>query len=185
MNQKINQKRFLMLIFIAGLLLDFITKQIIISMAYDSFWILSFPADFNNYTGFLFGSYFGFFNLVLVFNKGISFSMLSSNIEAMRWLLSAMSIFIVILIIKFIEQEKELKYKASLTLVIAGAIGNVIDRIRFGAVVDFLDFYIGKYHWPAFNVADICICTGVGLFLLFKALDWKSHKERIKNKKKK
>ena len=51
-------------------------------------------------------------------------------------------------------------------LIISGAIGNLIDRIRFGAVVDFLDFHIGGYHWPSFNVADICIVVGVGLYLL-------------------
>jgi signal peptidase II len=51
-------------------------------------------------------------------------------------------------------------------LILGGAIGNVIDRVRLGAVVDFLDFYIGSYHWPAFNVADSAICIGVFLILI-------------------
>ena len=56
--------------------------------------------------------------------------------------------------------------RVPLALVAGGAIGNLIDRIRFGAVVDFLDFHIGGYHWPAFNIADMCIVIGVGLYLL-------------------
>ena len=53
-----------------------------------------------------------------------------------------------------------------LAFIVGGAMGNLIDRVRFGAVVDFLDFHIGGYHWPAFNVADIFICLGVGLYIL-------------------
>ena len=56
--------------------------------------------------------------------------------------------------------------RVPLALIAGGAIGNLIDRIRFGAVVDFLDFHIGGWHWPAFNIADICITVGVGLYLL-------------------
>ena len=54
----------------------------------------------------------------------------------------------------------------ALGLIAGGAVGNLIDRLRFGAVVDFLDFYLGGYHWPAFNVADSAITVGVGLFML-------------------
>jgi signal peptidase II len=53
-----------------------------------------------------------------------------------------------------------------LALIVGGALGNLIDRVRFGAVIDFLDFHVGGWHWPAFNIADICIATGVGLYLL-------------------
>jgi signal peptidase II len=56
--------------------------------------------------------------------------------------------------------------QTSLAAVLGGAIGNVIDRVKFGAVVDFLDFYVGSYHWPAFNVADSAICVGVALLIL-------------------
>ena len=55
-----------------------------------------------------------------------------------------------------------------LALICGGAFGNLIDRIRFGAVIDFLDFHVGAWHYPSFNVADICICVGVGLY----ALNW-------------
>jgi signal peptidase II len=56
--------------------------------------------------------------------------------------------------------------RVPLALIVGGALGNLLDRIRFGAVIDFLDFHIGGMHWPAFNVADICIVVGVGLYLL-------------------
>ena len=55
-------------------------------------------------------------------------------------------------------------------MIFGGAVGNLIDRIRFGKVVDFLDFYIGRYHWPAFNVADSAISIGIGIFLLHLVL---------------
>lgn len=56
--------------------------------------------------------------------------------------------------------------RTALALILGGALGNLIDRIRFGAVVDFLDFHLASLHWPAFNVADVCICLGVGLYIL-------------------
>jgi signal peptidase II len=58
-----------------------------------------------------------------------------------------------------------------LALIAGGAAGNLIDRVRFGSVIDFLDFYLGSYHWPAFNVADSAICIGVGMFLLINIFD--------------
>jgi signal peptidase II len=62
-------------------------------------------------------------------------------------------------------------YSWSLALIAGGAAGNLIDRVRFGSVIDFLDFYLGSYHWPAFNVADSAICIGVGMFLLINIFD--------------
>jgi signal peptidase II len=59
--------------------------------------------------------------------------------------------------------------QTSLAAILGGAIGNIIDRVKFGAVVDFLDFYLGTYHWPAFNVADSAICVGVALLILLPA----------------
>ncbi len=68
-------------------------------------------------------------------------------------------------------------YGPALALIAGGAIGNVIDRVRLGAVVDFLDFYVAGYHWPAFNVADSAICVGVALFLLANILEEKQKKQ--------
>jgi signal peptidase II len=62
---------------------------------------------------------------------------------------------------------------AALGLILGGAVGNLVDRLRYGTVVDFLDVYLGAYHWPAFNVADSAISTGVGLMLLDLVLEWR------------
>ncbi len=106
------------------------------------------------------------FNLFLTFNRGVSFSFLSGNHVWTPWALSALALVICLFIVRWMRVEKSRLILVGLSLILGGAIGNVIDRVRFGAVVDFLDFYIGSYHWPAFNVADSAICIGVGLILL-------------------
>lgn len=105
------------------------------------------------------------FNLYLTFNRGVSFSLLSARsawgVLALILLTGTISAFIV----SFIQKEKERLTRVGLALVLGGAIGNLIDRIRFGSVIDFLDFYWDVYHWPAFNVADSAICMGAVLIL--------------------
>jgi signal peptidase II len=108
----------------------------------------------------------GFFDIILVWNKGISFSFLSGGSPVMCQILVAASLAIIAVIFRFLVGEKTRIGRLGYILVIAGALGNVIDRIRYGAVVDFLDFHIGTYHWPAFNFADMLICSGVILLLL-------------------
>jgi len=71
---------------------------------------------------------------------------------------------ILFLFIRLREDEKRLSL--SLSLVLSGAIGNLIDRLWYGEVVDFLDFYLFSFHWPAFNIADSAICLGIGLMVL-------------------
>lgn len=108
----------------------------------------------------------GFFDLVLVMNRGVSFGMLGG---APGWVAAALIAFALLLAVAlsiWMWRAQNLLLGLSLGLVVGGAIGNVIDRIRFGAVVDFLDFYIGDYHWPAFNVADSAITVGVILLIL-------------------
>ncbi len=107
-----------------------------------------------------------FFNLLLVWNNGISFSMLASHSQLVRWGLVVFALVIVFYLFRFLQKEKNGFIRFSLILIIAGALGNIIDRIRFGAVIDFLDFHYGIYHWPAFNFADIFICIGVGFIIL-------------------
>jgi len=109
----------------------------------------------------------GFFNLVLVFNKGAAFSFLA---DAPGWqtpVLAAVAIaasaVISVLILK--NKNKNL-FCSGLALILGGAIGNLIDRLRFGHVVDFLDFYALGWHWPAFNVADSAITLGAAVLIL-------------------
>ena len=107
-----------------------------------------------------------FFNLFLTFNKGVSFSMLTSDSPYAPAALSAFALLVAGLLIYWIQKEKNKGARLGLALILGGAIGNVIDRIRFGGVVDFLDFYVGEYHWPAFNIADSAICIGVAILLI-------------------
>lgn len=108
-----------------------------------------------------------FFNLVLVYNKGAAFSFLAAQGGWQRWFFTALGIgaalFIVYLLKKHAGQRM---FCWALALILGGAIGNVIDRIAYGHVIDFLDFYVGNWHWPAFNVADSAICIGAVLFVL-------------------
>ncbi|MDR3126690.1 MAG: signal peptidase II [Rickettsiales bacterium] len=108
----------------------------------------------------------GFFDIILVWNTGISFSFLSGDTQAMRWLLIAVSLAVTAVIFRFMGREETRLGRTGYAFVIAGALGNVVDRVRYGAVVDFLDFHAGSLHWPAFNVADMLICLGVALLLL-------------------
>lgn len=107
-----------------------------------------------------------FFNLVLVYNTGAAFSLLS---DAPGWqrelfigIAALASAWIVYLLARYSHQRL---FSLSLSLVLGGAVGNVIDRVRFGAVVDFLDFHAAGYHWPAFNVADAGITCGAILLV--------------------
>ena len=106
------------------------------------------------------------FNLVLTYNKGVSFSFLYSDSSYMPYILSLFSLFICCCITIWMRREKDKLSRIGFAIILGGAIGNVIDRLRFGGVVDFLDFYIGTHHWPAFNIADSAICVGVFLILV-------------------
>lgn len=106
-----------------------------------------------------------FFNVVSAWNKGVSFSLLWMPSAFGPWILSGVAVAISIGLAVWLTRVSQWLTALGIGLVIGGALGNVIDRIRFGAVFDFLDFYVGTYHWPAFNVADSCICVGVVLLL--------------------
>ena len=107
-----------------------------------------------------------FFNLVLVWNPGISFGMLSGGQELGRWGLVAVTLAISAGLIVWLRREHRLAPKLALWVILAGALGNVADRIRFGAVVDFLDLHAAGYHWPAFNVADSAVVIGAVLLVI-------------------
>lgn len=108
-----------------------------------------------------------FFNLVHVLNPGAAFSFLASESGWQRYFLSAVAIVASIIILFMMRSNRGRNFTLfCLASILAGAIGNLIDRNVYGAVVDFLDFYYQHYHWPAFNVADICISIGaIGLII--------------------
>ena len=118
----------------------------------------------------------GFFNLTFITNTGAAFGMFAGAESVWRqvFFLVVGAAALIILFFAFHHYRRQgLLYVVALGLIGGGAVGNMIDRIRFGSVVDFLDFYIQGYHWPAFNVADSAITVGVGLFLLASFLEEK------------
>jgi len=115
-----------------------------------------------------------FFNLVLVFNAGAAFSFLAGAGGWQKWFFVVLALAISAWIVVMLRRHPgDRLQSAALALVMGGALGNVIDRLRFGAVVDFLDFHVAGWHWPAFNVADSAITVGV-LLLVWHAF---IHKE--------
>lgn len=110
-----------------------------------------------------------FFNLTYVLNPGAAFGFLSGAPAAIRHpLFTAISIFAVLFIIYYRARHRQMRLLPSVALacILGGAVGNLIDRLRVGMVVDFLDFHYGGNHWPAFNVADSAITIGVALMIL-------------------
>ncbi len=112
-----------------------------------------------------------FFSLVMVWNRGVSFGMFNS-IENAALLLSLLQFSIALILFFWLFYNEKLPITWALGLIIGGALGNVCDRVKNGAVADFLDFYIGTYHWPAFNLADSIVFIGV-MILIFEDLIFK------------
>lgn len=111
----------------------------------------------------------GLFNLTYLTNTGAAFGMLAGAQSVWRqvFFVGVAVVAIVVLFFSYRQFRSQGRIFAhAIGLIAGGAVGNLIDRLRFGAVVDFLDFYIGTHHWPAFNVADSAITIGVGLFIL-------------------
>ncbi|MDX1736818.1 MAG: signal peptidase II [Alphaproteobacteria bacterium] len=106
------------------------------------------------------------FNLVTVWNRGVSFGLFSDSAASTKWMLVVVTSLIAAGMFVWLMRANNRFLAFSLGLVIGGAIGNIIDRLRFGAVFDFLDFYVGNYHWPAFNISDSAITIGALLVLL-------------------
>ncbi|MEE9591602.1 MAG: signal peptidase II [Thermodesulfobacteriota bacterium] len=103
----------------------------------------------------------GFFNIVYIKNPGAAFGLFRGWGSMRGIFLVIVTLLALIIIIYIYRKTTERLLRFSLSLIAGGAIGNLIDRVRLGEVVDFLDFYIGKYHWPAFNIADSAITVGV------------------------
>ena len=121
-----------------------------------------------------------FFNLVLTYNAGAAFSFLSEESGWQRWFLSSIAAGASMFIVYLLHKNNDQKLLClSLSMILGGALGNLWDRITLGHVVDFLDFYIGNYHWPAFNVADAAIVVGAALLIIESF----QNKDEIKDKR--
>jgi len=109
------------------------------------------------------------FNLTYLTNNGAAFSMLAGQPALWRQVFFIAAACVALVFIWIAQKSfgrRSRLYSVALALIAGGAIGNLIDRIRLGFVVDFLDFYLGRYHWPAFNIADSAITVGVTLFIV-------------------
>lgn len=106
-----------------------------------------------------------FFNMVMVWNTGVSFGLFASGSDAGRWALIGLAVTITVGLTWWLRSVRTGLLAGSIGAVIGGAIGNVIDRMVYGAVADFFDVHAFGYHWPAFNIADSAIVVGVGLIL--------------------
>ncbi len=106
-----------------------------------------------------------FFNIVMVWNEGVSFGLFNDGGEAGVLFLMGLTLAIMIFFVFWMFKAESKFQLIAISMVIGGAMGNLIDRARFGAVVDFLDFHIGNWHYPAFNVSDSCIVIGVLLLM--------------------
>ena len=120
-----------------------------------------------------------FLNITLIWNEGIAFGLLSFEKDYFYNILTILILIVVILILFMIFKSEGLK-KYSLMMILGGALGNLYDRIFFGAVPDFIDFHVGNFHWFIFNVSDIFISIGV-LFLITLELIGKQ-KEKLNGK---
>ena len=113
----------------------------------------------------------GFFNLVYVWNRGVSFGMFG-NLENSQIIFCVVQSAILIFLLFWLYRNQKIHLVYAISLIIGGALGNLTDRIKYGAVADFLDFYVKSYHWPAFNLADSFVFIGV-MILIFEDLIFK------------
>ena len=114
-----------------------------------------------------------FFNVVKVWNSGVSFSMFSNHGKLGVVVLSLVAVTVCLFLLRWMWRETNRLKIVALGLIIGGAVGNVIDRVRYGAVLDFLDFHFKQYHWPAFNMADTFICIGACILIFLEIFNHK------------
>ena len=121
----------------------------------------------------------GFLNFAYAQNTGVAFSMLDDNGDAGRWGLSAVAFVAAALVLYFFWRTPRTddRIMGALSLLLAGIVGNVVDRMRLGFVVDFIDVQFGSWHYPTFNIADAAICIGAGLLILDMVLSKREKKE--------
>lgn len=119
-----------------------------------------------------------FFNIILAWNRGISFGLLSNNNPYSVWALAAIAFVFAAVLTLWIWRAETKVMALAFGMILGGAVGNLSDRLRFGAVTDFLDFHAYGYHWYTFNIADAAIVAGVALILLEYATEiWSQNKK--------
>lgn len=107
-----------------------------------------------------------FLNWLLLFNPGAAFSFLAQSSGWQRWFFTILGLLACAYIVYLLRNHQEERLLCvALSLILGGAAGNVLDRLMYGAVVDFIDLHYANWHWPAFNVADSAICVGAGLII--------------------
>ena len=134
------------------LLIDFLSKNKIISIFKDG---IVEKIYVNEYLDF-----------ILVFNTGISYGLFSGGGDFQKWILISLSILIIIFLLSLIRNESTILSKLSISFIIGGALGNLLDRFTYGAVVDFISLHAKGFSWYIFNIADMFIVLGVILFIL-------------------
>ena len=146
-NNKFNLTLFFL--FLTLVIVDQVTKALVINFfnLYDSVVLLP------------------IINLTFVVNYGFAFGLLN-NPSLNQILVSLVILAIIIYFLYLLIKTQDKIFQLTLTLILAGALGNFIDRIFRGFVIDFIDIYIGKYHWPAFNIADSCITVGFVVLMI-------------------
>ena len=124
----------------------------------------------------------GFLNFAYAQNTGVAFSMFDSHGDTGRWVLSSVAFIAAALVLYFFWKTPRTddRILGALMLLLAGIVGNVVDRARLGFVVDFIDVQFGNWHYPTFNVADAAICVGAGLLILDMFLRKEPEKEEAK-----
>lgn len=128
----------------------------------------------------------GFLNFSYAQNTGVAFSMLDDHGDTGRWGLSVVAFIAAALVVYFFWRtpRSDDRILGALALLLAGIVGNVVDRARLGFVVDFIDVQFGSWHYPTFNVADMAICIGAGLLILDMFLSKKSEDGKEKTDEK-
>lgn len=119
-----------------------------------------------------------FFNLVMTWNRGVSFGMFNGDSPYNAWVLPLVAMVIAVVLVIWLARSTHPLMSWGLGLIIGGAIGNLIDRLRFGAVADFLDVHAAGWHWPAFNVADAAITIGVVVLIGDSLFGSATHRKR-------
>ena len=118
------------------------------------------------------------FNLTLAHNTGVAFSVFAQGSGWQRWVFSALALVVSVVLVGWLRSLPRYAHltASALSLIIAGALGNMIDRLRFGYVVDFLQWHWAEHYFPAFNVADAAITVGAGLLILESLLASRGHR---------